>query len=296
MVPEKAGKTTLARYIVDHHKARYRHWGPVKDESAYLAPLKEDVESGELVVWDRSWASEAVYGQLLNRECLLAADPWWGEWIYGRAIKTAGVGVILCGPSIEQLRSARTPDDHPIDPLFEVNAYRQYAHQFGWSCVQNRHEPGVVERLGDVLVRQATINARADQPPLYCGPVGAQTVVLGEARNQQSTIAGGWLPFTSPYTTTFGRLFGDTAFKVGWTNVFNGSQRSIERASLVVACGKIAADYAREHTKGEIIEVGHPAFIYRWKGGQALRERTEAQVKDLLKDLYSIERGLKNAS
>jgi len=291
--PEKAGKTTLANYIVDKHKARYRHWGPVKSEAEYLKPLKDDIESGELVVWDRSWVSEHVYGVLLNRECKLRDDPWWGEWAYGRAIKTAGTGVILIGPSLDHLRSARTADDHPVDPALEVNAYRNYAHRFGWGCIQNSHAPGAVERLGDVIVAQAVTGAHRDQPPMYCGPNNAMTVVLGEARNQQRTVPGGWLPFTSPFTTQFGRLFGDTAFKVGWTNVFNGSRRAVEGATVVVACGQIAADYAKQHSKGAIIEVAHPAYIYRWNQ-PALREGTETKVKDLLKDLYSFERGLKN--
>lgn len=293
--PEKSGKTTLARYIEDAHGARYRHWGPVVSEVEYLKPLKEDIESGDLVVWDRSWVSEAVYGQLLDRNCKLRHDPWWGEWAFGRAIKAAGTGVILCGPSLEHLRSARTPDDHPVDPLLEVEAYRKYAHEFGWSCIHNSHAPGAVERLGDLLVRQAEFNANGDQPPIYCGPRRAMTVVVGEARNHQSTVAGGWLPFTSPYTTRFGRLFGNKAFEIGWTNSISGSWRAVADAAVVVACGKIAYECAVKYSKGEIIEVPHPSYIYRWNQ-PALREATETKVKDLLKDLYSIERGLKNAS
>lgn len=62
--PEKAGKTTLTKFLIAKKPMEIRHWGPVDpDDRVYTEQLIKDVESDNWIIWDRCWPSEHVYAK-----------------------------------------------------------------------------------------------------------------------------------------------------------------------------------------------------------------------------------------
>ena len=64
-----AGKTTLARHLVERYGARYLHSRPTRDPwRRHVAMLRRAVALSErhLVVLDRHWLSEQVYGRVFG--------------------------------------------------------------------------------------------------------------------------------------------------------------------------------------------------------------------------------------
>jgi len=65
---DASGKTTLAKWLVRHRAARYLHLGPYRDVwkwhlGAYVHTQKL-AAAGNLVVVDRHWPSECIYGEV----------------------------------------------------------------------------------------------------------------------------------------------------------------------------------------------------------------------------------------
>lgn len=288
--PEKAGKSTLAAALVQWWdsaypeaagtpRARIRKWGRLDDgrwarDVVYRDALVEDVEYGGLVIWDRSWASEAVYAKLLGRDRRLGEDPWLGEFLYGRGVV---LKFILGGPHHSVLTSQLDEDDqvegHGQDMAKEQRAFVQYGERYGWSVIghTDRDRLPLPTLLRMVQLRIGEFASRDGRNPRqWCGPRQASVVFVGERGSNRDSLVGGWLPFSSEYTSRFGRLLGDTAFRVGWTNAWDDQREIFDNAKLVVACGATAYDWCREVKKeraaaATIVEqVYHPAALYRW--------------------------------
>ena len=157
--PEKAGKSTLVEAL--HLRGAYvRKWtGPaVPDDSEYFIPLQIDAKSQRIVVWDRGWASEVVYGQLLEQPRRLAGDWQRAELLYGRLIEVA---VMLLGPNVETLKRLRDSTDLPIDPSAERRAFAHYGQLAGWIVLENEHTPTYIAALADSLMFMATSKVTA---------------------------------------------------------------------------------------------------------------------------------------
>lgn len=286
--PEKSGKSTLAAELA-RRGARIRKWGPLDDEKwaadlAYSEVLAADTASPDIVVWDRSWASEAVYGALLNRDRRLAQDPWLGEWLYGRAVPTR---IMLGGPDPAILRAARTPDDLPVDPGVEQAAFLAYARQYDWIVVHGRHP---VESLADAVLAQHAADSVDWHPTTYAGRPRAGVVVLGERRSPTPSIPGGWLPFTSTYTTKYGRVLGPNAMRVGWTNAYDEPTAIIEHARVIIACGQQAhawikeeLSYYAEFQTTTLIRVPSPSALYQRPHFRDLANVTERSLVDTVR-------------
>jgi len=145
--PEAAGKSTLASAILklatehDLH-ARVRRWGKLRDEydadRIYGEFLKVDhLGIYDLVVWDRSWASESVYGMMLKRDRRLSDDWEMGDALYATQIRDhCGMLVMVLGPDVNALvarRAARhLSDDLDVDVGQERAMFERYARQFQW--------------------------------------------------------------------------------------------------------------------------------------------------------------------
>lgn len=101
---------------------------------AALQALHEDAARGDDVVWDRSWASDWVYGVLLGdgREI----DPALREEMYHPFVDHR---IILTGPGGEAQFGIRTADDQPVDPHTERELYRVYGKRWGWQVLENEH-------------------------------------------------------------------------------------------------------------------------------------------------------------
>lgn len=289
--PEKAGKSTLARYLADHFGWKVRHWGPVPGDHVYAKQLAEDIASNDNWVWDRGWAAEHVYARLLNRDRRLRDDPWLGEWLHGRAVETVGARAILLGPSTQVLRDLRDRTDLAVDPGQERHLYRNYGLRFGYFVYNNRHDDRTLEYMAAQLDAQARDrHGHGLRPPAWAGPPDATVVFLGERRNGPPMWdQGRWLPFASRLTEQYGRLLNGAAiYHAAWTNTEDAKendkiQRRLVSARLLVACGREAQEYARrELGRDFIVDVPHPAWLYRWAYASDARRDTEALLKSTL--------------
>ena len=278
--PEKAGKSTIAKILETQYGARVRHWGKVPGHEVYLAPLIDDVADPGLVVWDRSWASEAVYGDLLGRDRELARDPWLGEWLYGRAIRSIGIRAMILGPSVASLRRNRDATDLPVDPAIERKAFSTYAKRFGWAEVVHRHVEGAAEHAAHTLVTRAYYRARGTpRPPIWSGPPDASVVIVGERRNEESS-SHSWLPFTTRLTTELGRRLGDAAVtEFAWTNAHDCPPEALRDARTLVACGVVATKWAKYHVgHPNVLDIPHPAWLFRWGKAKGLVDPTIQRI------------------
>lgn len=279
--PEKAGKSTLIGRIVELWQAQVsglpahiKHWGPVKSDTEYLHQLKHDMtlEPERLVIWDRSWASEHVYGLLLQRPRRLALDPWLGEWLYGRA---ADLKVVLHSHGDERA-TRRDSTDLPVNPYLEGGAFQEYAQRFGWQVLENDYTEGRLTHNASCLVSWLTNLVRyRGNPPVYCGSQDSPVVVVGEARNEHATFEGAWLPLTSALTIPLGRALGDAAMRVGWTNAHDALPAPLRSAKLLVALGDRADTFCRFHVgHNNVLKLPHPSWLFRYGRNRGLIEPT----------------------
>lgn len=287
--PEKAGKSTLARLIQAELGGRVRHWtGQPEHDKVYAEALAADCKDpDELVIWDRGWVSESVYDLMLDRGRHLGRDPWHGEWMYGRTVQSFGARVILLGPSESELNRLRTPDDLSIPVHAERREFEAYGRRFGWWVVENDHDEAsnllVLEHVRRTLAVQRY--NQMPPPPVYCGPACPRILFVGEQRTEllERRYPGAWLPFTSRYTTEYGRILGDLALECGWSNAFDCPPEVASRAELVVACGAVAQKWAVDLRHPRVVNVPHPSWLFRWGGARESR----AVITKLLREVIS---------
>lgn len=144
--PEAAGKTTLIDQLQrasDVPVARVRRWGPVDSWEAYIDPLNEDLATEGWVVWDRGWAAEVAYNDLLKR----GRDV--EEWNLHRRLeiplmRAGGLMVMVLAPVAElaarrhlRLQRGDGHDDLPVDPHPERRRFLHYAQDHGWLIVHS---------------------------------------------------------------------------------------------------------------------------------------------------------------
>jgi hypothetical protein len=170
--PEKAGKTTVIAAL-EALAGKHGFWSFTKvhhgkecagdDGSVYasnMLRLQHEVEAArDLVVFDRAWPSEWVYGILMGRQSRITKSPFFVERMLGGTAAAYGACGILLGPSTEALAALRTGDDHPVDPGEERAAYRAYAAQFNknWQAYENGHTFEQATLTAGDLLRRATL-------------------------------------------------------------------------------------------------------------------------------------------
>jgi hypothetical protein len=138
------------------------------------------------------------------------------------------------------------------------------------------------------LVRLRIEEATRDKRDLakWCGPISSPVVFLGERGSSWDSLPGGWLPFTSKYTTNYGRILGRTATLCGWTNAWDDQWQVFDKAQLVMACGDTAHRWAEEVIaqsglgRTRVVKVPHPSALYRWGRYKDLIPRIEAHIRD----------------
>jgi hypothetical protein len=315
--PEKAGKSTLAgllrmalmrTHLHDSVIIRHQAGRADPDDRVYSKQLMDDTSAppDELVViWDRGWPSEYVYGNLLGQPRRLAKDPWLGEWLHGRAVQANGLRVMLLGPGANELRRRRDDTDLPVDPQDEKTMYTRYGKRYGWttlptfSSVSTGMLPLTAEDHAQLVCDQfeltlsKKLGAITPLPPVYCGPINARVVVVGEQRSD-TLLGGGWLPFTSRMTTILGRLFGDRAFDVGWTNAHDCPPSSLREARTFITCGEIAHRWVEgEVLKGgqEEVRLPHASHAFRFNNSIASEEH-----KSIIQTIRQTTRSLSDGS
>ena len=119
-------------------------------------------------------------------------------------------------------------------------------------------------------------------------------MVLGERRNttNPNPIPGAWLPFTSSYSTQYGRVLGDDAItRVGWGNAADMDPDVAAGFDLVVACGIFALNWCKRRgvvDRTEVMTIPHPSWLYRWGQAAEKKDNTVQSLKRAIGEVYSV--------
>lgn len=155
--PEKSGKSTLRKMLVEEAEARKWHVvqahmkrpQPV-DHKAYIHLLILGCRTDTLVIFDRSWISELVYNKLLHRK----DTDLTREMVqtFNHILGLVGVGYILTD-NPENLENLRSADDLPVSAYDENNLYLAYAREYYFGIIPKGNFEAVVEDTFPILER-----------------------------------------------------------------------------------------------------------------------------------------------
>lgn len=108
--PDGAGKTTLVEQILkSNHNARLMHFGaPKTDEDAFAyyktyAKAIADKKEDEVLVFDRSWYSDMVYGPVMRNRQEMSQEH--ADMLAAMVVASGGGIVIYCTAPIKTLWS-----------------------------------------------------------------------------------------------------------------------------------------------------------------------------------------------
>lgn len=292
--PEKSGKSTLIAELTKQLtetgvQVHHRRWSQIKpDDRVYTAPLQQDLDSRTqgITIWDRGWPSEHVYGQLLNRPRRGATNPWILEWLHGRAVEGRGAKVILLPNDQMAPAQHRDSTDLPVNPRDEYSAYYWYATEFRYDVCINDYTQ---ERLQYNVAK--IIKSLPEEEPISAQylthgnllPLHSEQLIVGEARNvnDNKTMAGAWLPFSSAKMCKFvQQYFGTKAFRFAWCNA-EDFKRGVLPAGVLRNAREVFTFGAEAKNLVDGVGVtpaasfSHPAFFARWnteRGRAALAE------------------------
>ncbi len=293
--PEKAGKSTLIAKIKELHEDEegpvdVRHWGPVDpDDRVYAEPLLIDLAEGNddrLAIWDRGWASEHVYADLLNRtDRRLMDDPWLGEWLFGRAFQTQGMRVILLPDKPGQAEFLRDETDLDVMPLVELSRFQSYGRLFGYTILVNEYTQETLLQNAITILDLLRRKKEAPAPsPFYCGPPDAKVVLIGQDRDLKSPYPGAFLPFTNQAGVDLGRSLGRDGLKCGWTRMSEFPPQKLNQFETVISFGDRAAQWAKFHANhANVIELHAMQWLFS-SNANALKARDDSleRIKNII--------------
>jgi len=279
--PEKSGKSTLAKALQSIKPMEIRHWGPVfPDDRVYKDQLIKDSRSEKWVIWDRCWPSEYVYGNLLKRDRRLSNDSWLGEWLYGRAIKSSGVGIIMLPLEVNKMVNLRDQSDLNVDPYEEVKLYRKYAIDYGWTICPNDYEWNFMDQtLAYVQKRMIEVGLwNLMKPPEIVGDPRSKIVFVGDKKGcVKDDLPGSWLPFTSSVSTKFFRLLGNRVFNCAWTFVKAVEDEYLDDKTII-ACGAEAQKWCIKIRCNRIFSIPHPYILMQLINKQSVLSKNVVET------------------
>jgi energy-coupling factor transporter ATP-binding protein EcfA2 len=285
--PEKSGKSTTIealRGLLPKDRTFVRHWGPIKpDDRAYAEVLKAEMRpefygNNNVIIWDRSWASEYVYNRLLNRPRRGAANPWLLEWLHGRALYGHSVRTIIYPQNVSESAIRRDDTDLPVDPFQETMMFYNYAQEYFWNTQANDFRPETIDKIAEAIkvqLDQLYLNQSPCSPMYYTMPLyrssGRWLVMMGDKRNvsDYKKHAGAWLPFSSLKMTQFAqKYFGNRALNFAWTNAADIEKGdvpiSLVNGNKVVTFGSAAAELCRRLNITPAGEFDNLSVMSRW--------------------------------
>jgi hypothetical protein len=285
--PDGAGKTWLAKKLVEERGYDYLHNGLYPNFNGqelldlYTAQILASLEGLNNVVIDRSFASEAVYGQVMRRCDRLKGD---GHRLLRRLVNARDVCEVLCLPRWELVRDnwfeKRKDKFDPINrrgdyvdaerKLYRIfQAYRKlyaretsyvrYDYEFDSIAFLNKDLSPILRSMGRVL------------PNGVIGSVDAQWLIVGEQVN--TNVTNHDLPFyrldrSSSYLNAALDYLPerDLAFTNAYDPLYSARdlvavRRALPRFYRAIACGMIAADECKRQGL-PYVEVPHPS---NWK-------------------------------
>lgn len=298
--PEKAGKSTFIAELVRQlgPNTRVRHHSAVNPvagkflDQRYEQELREDLaRPSKYTVYDRCWASDHVYDRFFNRATSrLKNTGFLGEWLYTRAVATTGASVMLLGPSDSHLYAMRTAEDHPISPHIERAAFETYGEVYHWDFVRRQPHGApyttiLATQVIELVKRRALeMMALRMGPPTYVGSAHPRVLFVGDVDTQSAYMPGGFLPFTSEASVKFAESLGPLAMHCGWAFSLTVTDELLQRARLVITCGKGARDRvaefkARGRGSTQVMDIHNPTWLYRWGQAAGLTAPTEVRVR-----------------
>lgn len=132
--PEAAGKSTLIARLWP--RERVRRWGPVDSIKVYEEVLTQDLMNSDraIIVWDRSWASEVVYNELLGRGRQVEPDrEYLEEYVCLKLMVLADPMTLILRR--QQRVNAGQTDDLPVEPYDEHRLFLKYAKKNHWAII-----------------------------------------------------------------------------------------------------------------------------------------------------------------
>lgn len=277
--PEKSGKTTVIREIAYKllelgYGVTVRRWGPISPDDRVYGPeilQAATMPDKHITLWDRSWAAEHVYANLLGRDRRSANDPFIVAWLHDRPLTAIGKGTIILAPNTQWSIDRRDQTDIPCDPELERKAFIRYGFENRWELLVNSFLGGAAATANAWLwttfyPTQEKLKTYELKPPAYFGPPDSPVVIVGSLDSED--YPGGWGPFRSRSSLTFGREFGYDVNKIGWATAHECPPAPLRKGRrLIVAVGEIAhlwvKSFVAPEKHVEVIAVPSPAWAYR---------------------------------
>lgn len=234
--PNKSGKSLLISNVINAleeigYKVQSRHWGPLKvDDREYTQSLIEDNTTEDIVIWDRSWACEHVYGKMLNRKRRLVDHPWLGEFIHTRGVKLNGMCFVvlpaLAGLNIDLLD--KSDAQFSDNPYWERSLFSDYADRFKWHKLYNAFTEGSMHSMVDTVVHAVqnykNMKHKADA-----------TFVI---QDEVEFLPGGWLAGSSPEMIKFASNLSFGSLISDWIYYDDVENHDFSSCRLVVTTSK----------------------------------------------------------
>jgi hypothetical protein len=279
--PEKAGKTSFIKTLAKMARksgyyrkvvvVKYTKPAPQGEWVYYIDEMKEHLEKhilkGDLVIYDRGWMSELVYGELLPGSRSINNNLLIGGHLLNRASITNGRGIVLLGPDVETLEKNRDDSDLPVDVSEERRTYKHYADYFGWEFVQNIHTSAYTTILAKHLLKDLEICRNAHFKFAYSEYAGnlldGRLIVLDE-------------PNKFAHWKLITKLEG-FANNVAWANI-----KSVNPAMLRHVHKIVALDYPKWQAMGIADTLGKTVSIHGLPSSHDLREMSEEEIEPII--------------
>ncbi len=287
--PEKAGKTTFIKLLARAarksgnyrkvHVVKYTKPAPDEDWSYYIDEMRDHLNKfvlkGDLVIYDRGWMSELVYGELLPGSRSINHNFEVSGHLLSRASLTNGVGLVLLGPDVKTLESNRDETDLPVDVGEERRTYKKYADYFGWNFLENTHSPEAGIALAKELLRMCEKNRNSHWKYAfseYAGNLSRGILVVLDTPKKFAD----WTLISS---------LGEYANHIAWTNI-----QSINPAMLMHVHKIVAQNYSYWQKHDIASKLAKTVSIYGIPSSRDLRDmppEASELIIERLKDYLS---------
>lgn len=247
---EKAGKTTLAKAFVEHWNrhydvpAVYYHWGPIKDDTEYSEVLKAHYEDHLThYIWDRGWASDTVYANLLNRNRRSKYNPWLMEMLHGRATPLKFIVI----NDTEVMSMLHTADDLPVDASKEQGMFMSEFPKY--KLLENNMTADSLYSNIRTLETSLVIASSAYKHKVYTAvPYNRRLPVMFVATKTRNNRGDRWLPFSFDRELQYLKELGSLAEDCSFMFSHEGSPTVLKDYQLVITQGGEAYKWVKYYS------------------------------------------------
>lgn len=220
---EKAGKTSLLEYISDGFANGYveilkKNFRDRNDGLGYVRDFVSGLLDGSSPhLWDRTWISEFVYGNLLNQNRWFAIDSFAAEFLYHRALHGNGECLVMLPSDLEKNKLLRDEDDIDVDPFTEMVVFQGYANYWNYPIIYNEYTDKSREIAANRINKNILVGTDEINPKHYLGTRKPKAVFVGDFRQQ---FASTQLPFMHTGIIPYFRHLGKVAInEIGYATV-----------------------------------------------------------------------------